>query len=178
MPAEKRVGYLHELRKQHSGVAEVSFHLANAHYTLSSFDSAEVYYREAIAIDSTLSKAYVNLSLALENQRRFGEAEKILHRALEINPNDVLALCHVGQRLYERGDYGKAIEHYNRALEVDPDNAQAHYNLGLAFADAKMFSEALLEWETVVKLGGGDELARTAAENVRLIRQYMKVKAP
>ena len=39
---------------------------------------------------------------------------------------------------------------YQRALAIDPNSAQAHYNLGLAFAETKVFKEAVVEWQKVV----------------------------
>jgi cytochrome c-type biogenesis protein CcmH/NrfG len=65
------------------------------------------------------------------------------------------------------------MNNYRRALALDPNSAQAHYNLGLAFAETKVFKEALVEWEKVVALDPNGELGKAAAENVRLLRQYV-----
>ena len=72
---------------------------------------------------------------------------------------------------------GKSILIRSFLESIDPECAQAHYNLGLAFADAKIFGEALLEWKKVVEIDGDGDLGRTAAENVELIQTYMELEA-
>jgi superkiller protein 3 len=104
------------------------------------------------------------------------DARGALQKAIEVNPNDVLAYCHLGYLEQSFGDYGAAMENYRRALAIDPNSVQAHYNLGLAFADSKVFKEALVEWEKVVALDPDGELGKMAAENVRLLRQYVEAK--
>jgi tetratricopeptide (TPR) repeat protein len=73
----------------------------------------------------------------------------------------------------QSGNVSEAIGLYQQALAIDANSAQAHYNLGLAFAEAKVFKEAVVEWETVVRLDPDGELGRSAAENVKIIRQYL-----
>ena len=85
----------------------------------------------------------------------------------------MLAYCHLGYSHFERGEVDRAVRLYTRALEIDPNSAQARYNLGLAFADAKLFSEALVEWNRVVELDHDGELGKIAGENVKLIQTYL-----
>ena len=42
----------------------------------------------------------------------------------------------------------------------------------------ELFAEAAREWERVIELSPQSELGRTAVENVRLIKTYLKVGAP
>jgi tetratricopeptide (TPR) repeat protein len=174
----EQVEFLASLRTRGPRDARVSFYLGNAHLGLDRPDSAVVYYEEAVAVDSTYAKAHVNLGIALERLNRFDDARSHYEKAIEIDSTDVLARCHLGHYYHVRGEIGEAVDHYRRALEIDPQSAQAHYNLGLAFADSRLFAEAAREWETVIQLSPESELGRTATENVRLIRTYMKAGAP
>lgn len=176
MEPAAQVNYLRELSTQRPDDANVFFYLGNAYYAAGEPDSAVASFRRAVAIDTTMSKAHVNMGLVYDAARRRDEAIREFRRAIEINPDDVLAYCHLGQVQYSRGQVDEAIKLYKKALEIDPESAQAHYNLGLAFADAKIFGEALTEWTRVIELDPDGELGRTAAENVKLIRSYLEVE--
>lgn len=175
LSGEEKVSYLRELRDDGAWDATLSFYLGNAYLGLDLPDSAAVYYEEAVVLDSTYAKAYVNLGIAFDRVNRFDRARESFQRALEINPEDVLAYCHLGHYYHVRGEIGEAVSYYKRALEIDPNSAQAHYNLGLAFADSRLFAEAVREWERVVALSPESEMGTTAAENVELIKTYMKM---
>jgi tetratricopeptide (TPR) repeat protein len=187
MTPEDQLALLRKLEREKPGDATVAFHLGNAYYSIGSavpaeenaqalayYDSAVTAYTRAVEIDSTYSKAYVNMGLAYDAATKRPDARRVLRRAIEVNPNDVLAYCHLGQIEQSYGDYAEAVRLYQKALALDPNSAQAHYNLGLAFAEKKLFKEALIEWERVIVLDPNGELGKTASENVRIIRQYLE----
>ncbi len=184
MTDTERLAFLRELDRKKPGDATVAFQLGNTYYSLGDgllghddhqarayYDSAVGEYQRAVDIDSTYSKAYVNMGLAYEGAGKKPDARRVLQQAVAVNPNDVLAHCHLGQLEQSYGNYSDAIKLYQRALELDPNSAQAHYNLGLAFAENRVFREAMIEWEKVIALDPDGELGRTAAENVRMIKQ-------
>jgi tetratricopeptide (TPR) repeat protein len=174
MTPEEQVDYLTKVKSEGENTPELQFLLGVALYSSGLIDSSEAFFRKAIEMDSTYSRAYVNLGIVLDSQRKDVEAEFMYKKALEIDPEDELAYCHLGFIYHSRGLYGEAIKYYLRALEVNPNSAQAHYNLGLAFADSRIFKEALSEWERVIELEPDGVLGQTAKENVDLIRQYLE----
>lgn len=189
MAPEDQLDYLRKMDQTKPNDATVAFHVGNAYYSLGSalpqeensqavayFDSAVAAYQHAVDLDSTYSKAYVNMGLAYDAELRRADARRVLQKAIEVNPNDVLAYCHLGLVEQSYGDYGEAVRLYQQALKLDSNSAQAHYNLGLAFAETKVFKEALVEWEKVIALDPEGELGKTASENVRLLRQYLEAK--
>ncbi|HEU4930126.1 MAG TPA: tetratricopeptide repeat protein [Candidatus Krumholzibacteria bacterium] len=189
MTDEERLTFLRDLDTKRPGDATVAFQLGNTYYSLGSasvshdehlarayYDSAVAEYKRAVGTDSTYSKAYVNMGLAYEAAGNKADARRVLQQAVAVNPNDVLAHCHLGQLEQSNGNYADAVKLYQRALELDPNSAQAHYNLGLAFAENKVFREAMIEWERVMVLDRDGELGKTAAENVRMIRQYVETE--
>jgi tetratricopeptide (TPR) repeat protein len=189
MPSEGQLDTLRTLERARPDDATIAFHFGNAYYEIGGsypveehsaavayYDSAVTAYRRAVAIDSTYSKAYVNMGLAYDAMGKRADARGALRKAIEVNPNDVLAYCHLGHLEQSFGDYGEAMSNYRRALAIDPNSAQAHYNLGLAFAETKVFKEALVEWQKVVALDPNGELGKMAAENVRLLRPYLEGK--
>jgi tetratricopeptide (TPR) repeat protein len=186
MPPAAQIDTLRGLVAADTADAQLRFHFGNAYYSFAAglessapakpayLDSAEAEYARAVGIDSTMSKAWVNLGLAYQEHGKPSDARRALETAVHVNPDDVLAYCHLGYLSHVTGNLAEAMRQYQRALAIDPDSPQAHYNLGLAFAEAKIFQEALREWERVVKNDPGGDLGKTAAENVRIIQQYMK----
>jgi tetratricopeptide (TPR) repeat protein len=175
---QEQVQYLMKEQQNGRNDPEIDFFLGVAMYSLGKLDSALVCFSNAVGKDSTYTKAYVNLGIVLDAQREPLKAEAMYKRAIELDPRDELALCHLGFFYYSRQQFGRAMDYYRQALAVNPQSAQAHYDLGLAFADAKIFKEAILEWEAVVKLNPDGELGKTAADNVRLIKQYLDTNSP
>lgn len=186
MTPAAQVDTLRALLAADSANAQLQFFSGNAYYSFASgldasapgravyYDSATVAYGRAVAIDSTMSKAYVNMGLAYADHNKPADARRALERAVAVNPNDVLAYCHLGFLSHTAGNLTEAMKQYEHALTIDPNSAQAHYNMGLAFAEAKIFAEALREWQLVVKAEPGSDLGKTAAENIRIIEQYTK----
>jgi tetratricopeptide (TPR) repeat protein len=175
MAPEAQLSYLRDLEEKGRHDAVLYFHMGNSYYGLEQLDSAIVYYGDAIAADSSFTKAWVNMGLAYDGQKQSEASRRAFEEALKVNPNDVLALCHLGFNYFTHGQADKAMTYYAKALSVDPNSAQAHYNLGLAFADAKLFGEALIEWQKVIEVDPDGELGKTAAENVQLIKTYMEL---
>ncbi|VAW52070.1 TPR domain protein, putative component of TonB system [hydrothermal vent metagenome] len=73
--------------------------------------------------------ANINLSLALNTQKRFIEAEEACNRVLAINPNSTEALNNLGQTLKEQGNLDAAADAHRRAINIRPEFVVAHSNL-------------------------------------------------
>jgi tetratricopeptide (TPR) repeat protein len=186
MPPRAQLDTLRTLAKTDSNDATLPFHVGNVYYALGSalppeqrnaamalYDSAVTAYKHAVVLDSTYSRAYVNMGLTYDAAEKRNDARTAYRRALAVNPKDVLAYCHLGYLESFLGNTAEGVSLYEKALQVDPNSAQAHYNLGLAFAEARIFHEALREWETVSRLDPSGDLGKSAEENVRVLRQYL-----
>lgn len=184
MSAQSQIDTMRTLVRADTADAQLRFFAGNAYYSFASgldasapnrtayYDSATAQYQRAVAIDSTMSKAWVNMGLTYSDAGKRPEARKALQKAIAVNPKDVLAYCHLGYVEHMAGNLSEAMSMYRQALAIDPNSAQAHYNLGLAFAEQKIFSEAVREWEIVIKNDPDGDLGKTAAENVKIIQQY------
>jgi tetratricopeptide (TPR) repeat protein len=184
MAPAAQIDTMRALVKADSLNAQLRFLAGNAYYSLASgldasatnrpayFDSAVVQYKRAASIDSTMSKTWVNLGLAYSDWGKRVEARQALEKAIAVNPKDVLAYCHLGYLDHMSGDLSAAMAMYKQALAIDPNSSQAHYNMGLAFAEQKIFVEAVREWQMVIKNDPTSDLGKTAAENVKIIQQY------
>jgi tetratricopeptide (TPR) repeat protein len=61
------------------------------------------------------------------------QVERLLTKAVKIDPNYVEAYLHLGILYSSQHNYEKAIGFYTRAIEVDPQSGEAHYRLGVAY---------------------------------------------
>ena len=61
------------------------------------------------------------------------EADKVLDKRLQENPNDVMANAYFAQNAQEAGNYDKAIEAYSKVLVSQPDFLAVKYNLASCY---------------------------------------------
>ncbi len=168
-----RIAYLRYLLKTRSDDPEVYFQLGVAFQEEKNPDSALFYYARASEINPQMSKAYVNGGVVLDYQNKRAEALQMFERAAQVNPEDVLAHAHAAYMLFDMSDYGNAWVHLSKALAVDSLNPQPHFYLAIFFWESGMFRESLTEWEKVVSLEPGSDLARKAEENITLIQEAL-----
>ena len=61
------------------------------------------------------------------------EAESLIRRALEIDPDDGFYIDSLGWVYYQRGDYRRAVEQLERAVELAGDDPTVIEHLGDAY---------------------------------------------
>ena len=77
--------------------ADVFKIMGDIKYFRGELDAAEVLYRKSLDINSEYSEAVISLALTLRKKGREEEAEKLLEKLLEIEPENVLARNLVGR---------------------------------------------------------------------------------
>jgi tetratricopeptide (TPR) repeat protein len=78
---------------------------------------------------------------------------------------------------YALGEVEKAVAGLVRAIEIDPGSQVAHFQLGVAFAEAGIFREALREWLRVVAIDATSAAAEQARRNVATVRTMLGEEA-
>jgi hypothetical protein len=58
-------------------------------------------------------------------------------------------------------------------VQADSTFGEGYYYIGIAFADAGMYREAVREWENILRLAPGSEAAKTAKENIDALKSFM-----
>jgi tetratricopeptide (TPR) repeat protein len=149
---------------------EAAYDLGKHHYAQGRRDQAEQAFRRVLEIKPEYVPALVELGLVLNESGKSEEALGQFDRALAVNPTDTGILCHKGQALYALQRREEAVRHYLQAIRLDPRGQIAHYWLGIAFADAGIYREAILEWQRVVEVDDGSELGRAAAEGIEVLK--------
>jgi cytochrome c-type biogenesis protein CcmH len=103
--------------------------LGRSYTALGRFDQAVAAFAKAAELsprDSELLADFADALAMVHGQRLQGEPERLVQRALEIDPNNLKALALAGTAAYERQDYAKAAELWSRMLpRVAPGSEDA-----------------------------------------------------
>jgi serine/threonine protein kinase/tetratricopeptide (TPR) repeat protein len=151
---------------------EIDSSLAEAHTTLADtyqyydwdFPKAEQEYHKAIAANPNYPTAHQWYSEFLMEMGRNEEAISEARRALELDPLSLIIGSQMGDALYRAGRTDEAIEQLKKTTQMDPNFPEARWVLADAFAQKKMYSEAVAEWQTAMKLLGNEPGAAALGE--------------
>jgi tetratricopeptide (TPR) repeat protein len=99
-----------------------------------------------------------------ESQRRYVRAERLLRRALELNPTDARVLYVLGRVLVSREHYSEAVKPLELAVAANLEGAAPGYLLGVAQVQTKdlVHAERNLEEAGTRAPAGGNELLSVA----------------
>ncbi|MBN3877461.1 MULTISPECIES: tetratricopeptide repeat protein [unclassified Nostoc] len=116
------------------------------------FKIAELYYRQAIALQPDLVSSHTNLGEVLQNQGRFNDAIDSYQQALKIKPDYHHAYHNLGYLFQGKGRFAEAIEAYEKALSIQPDLATTYNNLGNILRQQNRFDVAIETFQKAIKI--------------------------
>jgi tetratricopeptide (TPR) repeat protein len=100
--------------------------------------------RRAIEINDHNAAALNYLGYTfVDDGERLDEAEQLIRRALELEPNEGFYVDSLGWLYYQRGEYVVAIEHLENAVELSGDDPTISEHLGDAYDKADRAQDAL-----------------------------------
>ncbi|THB67554.1 MAG: response regulator [Desulfovibrio sp.] len=158
---EKQLAYLEKLDKLSPLNVERKVDMGGVHVELGNDDKAEDLFsgavrqarREALSfiedITTKIAGIYTNKDPA--------KAEVYYRQALEskgdmLDESDIKTFNQLGIALRKQGKWEKAIIEYKKAQKISPTDENLHYNIALAFAEGKDFTEALRHMEQALEL--------------------------
>lgn len=111
--------------------------------------------------------------------RKLDEAEKMVRRALEINPDSAAYLDSLGWVLFKSGKYAEAVEYLNRATQAETgEDAVIWDHLGDAYRKLDDLTQARKAWEKAVELYKKDSRERDRAKAEEVARKIEFVDNP
>ncbi|MGF1935085.1 MAG: tetratricopeptide repeat protein [Nostoc sp. ChiQUE02] len=116
------------------------------------FKIAELYYRQAIALQPDLVQAYNNLGEIFQKQGRLNDALKSYQQAIKIKPDYPYSYHNLGHFLHQTSKFEEAIEAYKKALKIKPDLADTHNNLGNSLKALNKFDAARESYQEAIKI--------------------------
>ncbi|MRV74423.1 c-type cytochrome biogenesis protein CcmI [Duganella sp. FT92W] len=97
--------------------------LARSYETLRRFDQAAGAYRQLVALEGDNADLLADYAVVLgmaQGQHLSGEPEKLLERALALNPQHTQVLALLGSAALERNDYDAALRAWKKILSLAP----------------------------------------------------------
>ena len=104
--------------------------------------------------DREAARTHIEAGFALQQERRYSEAEAEYERAIERDDELWSAWTSYASLKNELGEYEEAIEYARTAISLNDQDAVAYFNLGIALEDSGNRSEALSAFEDAVLIDG------------------------
>lgn len=118
--------------------------LGRSYTVLGRHAEAAAAYGRATALlppDPALLSDYADVLAMAQGRRLAGEPEKLVARALELDPRHVKALALSGTAAFERQDYRRAIGEWEKILALVPENSGVAQGMRKSIADARNRAE-------------------------------------
>ena len=131
----------------HSGLADAYMILPEYEPSIDSQlarKKSEAAARQALELDPDLPEALTSMGWSrLIHYYEWDEAERLLRRALEVQPHNAGALHWLSHLLSWQGRHTEALEYARRAVDVDPNSRLMLMNLSYMLMDAGQFQAAI-----------------------------------
>ncbi|MBI4207048.1 MAG: c-type cytochrome biogenesis protein CcmI [Betaproteobacteria bacterium] len=114
--------------------------LGRSYTALGQFAEAARAYGNAVArsgADAALLADYADALAMAQGRSLEGEPEKIIQRALAIDPQNVKALALAGTAAFERRDYAGAVGYWERILKLAPEDSEFAQSVRSSIAEAR-----------------------------------------
>jgi superkiller protein 3 len=122
-------------------------------------------FDDIVTIRKMLAETYNDAEQIYEKHGNHQEAEKLLTRAIILDPNNTKYLMKLGSLFQSGSRLPDALKIYEKIAEIDPNNMISHLNIGVISMQLKQFDTAEKVFKKVITLapkfsGGYRELAQ------------------
>ncbi len=112
----------------------------------------------------------VDQGIALHDEGKFEDAERMYQQALAVEPEHAVALCYLGLLFAQRDRLEDSVELLQRAIKQDPELAEAHHNLGTVMQRLRRPEDALRHHARALELAPDYADARSGrATSLRIL---------
>ena len=118
-------------------------------------------------------KVLVNLGVVNDAQGRATDAQKFYTQALDVAPGDSVAMCRLASSYYAVGQYDLAMTNLRELIRKKPRSHCAYFTMGVAFADAGIYRDAIRMWRKVVELAPTSPEALSAKESIEVLEKFI-----
>jgi len=118
-------------------------------------------------------KAIINLGAALDAVGQPDLAQDQYRAALKITPGDSVAMCRLASSLYSQGKHAESMDILRETIAKKPDSYCAYFTLGVAFADAGIYRDAVRMWQKVLDLAPSSPEAVSAKESIEVLEKFL-----
>ena len=119
-------------------------------------------------------KLMVNLGAAHDALGHGEIAQGLYKKALDIVPGDSVASCRLASSLYVSGKQQESVDILRGIIQRTPAAYCAYFQLGVAFADAGIYRDAIRMWQRVVELAPNSPEALSAQESITVLQKFVQ----
>jgi tetratricopeptide (TPR) repeat protein len=128
---------------------------------------------KAHALQPKDHRVSVNLGVALDAAGRPDPAQAYYREALVQFPEDSVASCRLASSLYSQSKHAEAITLLQEIIKKAPRAYCAYFTLGVAFADAGIYKDAIRMWRRVVEIAPASPEAASARESIDVLEKFV-----
>jgi tetratricopeptide (TPR) repeat protein len=122
------------------------------------YDSAVYFLRKAIALDSTLQPAWVNLGMAYREQKEYQKAIQCYEHILGVNPNQIKAVFALANVYNDMGEFDRAVKMNEDVMKSYPNLEMPYVNIGNYYMLRRDTITAVNYWEKAAAINPSFEL--------------------
>ena len=119
-------------------------------------------------------KVLVNLGIALDASNHSDLAQQTYRQAMEVSPGDSIASCRLASSLYAEGKHQESVDVLRETIRERPGAYCAYFTLGVAFADAGIYRDAIRMWKKVIETGPNSPEAASAKESIEVLEKFVQ----
>jgi tetratricopeptide (TPR) repeat protein len=123
--------------------AQTYFAIGNFFDDMKIYDSAIVYFRKAIQLDSKYTAAYTEIGSDYMKMEMNDSAFGYLNAAVRLDPNSASANLNLGVVYHAMQRYDSAIVYIQNAIRLDPGKPKNYYTLACSYALANKPEQAI-----------------------------------
>jgi Flp pilus assembly protein TadD len=127
----------------------------------------------AVVVSPKNVKALVNLGVAWDATGKPQLAQGYYQKALDIDPKDSVAKCRLASSIYAQSQYARAVAMLREVIKESPEAHCGYFTLGVAFADAGIYRDAIRMWTRVVELAPESPEAVSARESIDVLERFV-----
>ncbi|MEO5904112.1 MAG: tetratricopeptide repeat protein, partial [Gemmatimonadaceae bacterium] len=145
----------------HAGMSDAYVAMSNFNYmpVSEAIANAQIAADRALAIDSSLTEAHASKGFVLASRGEYGESEKELRRAIQLNPSYPSAHHYFTLLLMMLGRLDEATAQNSLTVSLDPFSVPGNATRGVLLCQRRNYAEARRALEKALPLGTGNILA-------------------
>ncbi len=120
------------------------------------------------------ARVMTNLGAAYDAAGDGATAQKWYAQALAAAPSDSVALCRMAASIHGQQKYDEAMKMLRDMLAQNRGAHCAYFTLGVAFADAGIYRDAIRMWKKVVELAPNSPEASSAKESIEVLEPFVQ----
>jgi tetratricopeptide (TPR) repeat protein len=115
----------------------------------------------------------VNLGVAFDASGKPEAAQGYYREVLAAFPEDSVASCRLASSLYSQSKHAEATTLLREIIKQTPRAYCAYFTLGVAFADAGIYRDAIRMWRKVVEIAPNSPEAISARESIDVLEKFV-----